>query len=81
MKEHKILVSTDRTYLNGNRSEDVFISRIRMKPPPEGVQPLCESCGRILTIKHLLVENAPDTIWTQSEAAGRPGTALCSGRE
>jgi hypothetical protein len=27
-----------------------------MKPPPERVQPLCESCGRMLTIKHLLVE-------------------------
>jgi hypothetical protein len=48
-------------------SEDVFISRVRlghtrlthsylMKPLPEQVQPLCESCGRMLTIKHLLVE-------------------------
>jgi hypothetical protein len=67
MKEHKILLSKDRTYLTENRADDVFISRIRightrfthgylMKPPPERVQPLCESCGRMLTIKHLLVE-------------------------
>jgi hypothetical protein len=61
MKEHKILLSKDRTYLTGNRAEDVFISRIRtghtslthgylMRPLPEQVQPLCESCGRMLTI-------------------------------
>jgi ribonuclease HI len=30
MKEHKILLSKDRTYLTGNRAEDVFISRIRI---------------------------------------------------
>jgi hypothetical protein len=51
MKENKILLSKDRTYLTVNRAEDVFISRIRightrlthgyqMKPPPERVQPL-----------------------------------------
>jgi hypothetical protein len=50
MKEHKILMSKDRTYLIGNRAEDL------MRPPPERVQPLCESCGPMLTIKHLLVE-------------------------
>jgi hypothetical protein len=67
MKEHKILLSKNRTYLTRKRSEDVFITRIRigrtklthgylMKSPPERVQPLCESCGRVLTIKHLLVK-------------------------
>jgi hypothetical protein len=66
MKEHKILQSKDRTYLTGKRSEDVFISRIRightrfthgyLMKAPERVQPLCESCERVLTIKHLLVE-------------------------
>jgi hypothetical protein len=67
MKEHKILLSKDKIYLTGNRSEDVFISKIRigltrlahgymMKLPPERVQSLCESCKRMLTIKHLLVE-------------------------
>jgi hypothetical protein len=27
-----------------------------MKTPPQRVQPLCEGCGRVLRIKHLLVE-------------------------
>jgi hypothetical protein len=47
MKEHKIFLIKDRTYLTGNRAEDVFIFRIRightrftthgflMRPPPE----------------------------------------------
>jgi hypothetical protein len=63
MKENKILLSKDRTYLTGNRSEDVFISKIRightrlthgylMKAPPERVQHLCEGCGQM----NLLVE-------------------------
>jgi hypothetical protein len=63
---NKILLSNHRKYLTGNRSEDAFISRIRirahethtrlMKTPPQRAQPLYDGCGRVLTIKHLLVE-------------------------
>jgi hypothetical protein len=67
MKEHKILLSRDRTYLTGSRAEVVFIFRIRIghtrlthgyltRPPPERVQSLCERCRRMLTIKYLFVE-------------------------
>jgi hypothetical protein len=86
MKEHKNLPSKDRSNLTGKRSENVFISRKRIGHTRftqgylmKRVQSFCESCGRLLTIKHLLVECRMHQIrWTQSKAAGRPGTAFCS---
>jgi hypothetical protein len=58
MEEQKNLLSKDRTYLTGNRAEDVFIFThgYLTRPPPERLQSLCESCGRMLTIKYLFVE-------------------------
>jgi ribonuclease HI len=67
MKEHKYSVANGRGYLTGRRAEDVLISRVRighsrlthgylMVPAGERVEPVCQQCGRGLTMRHVLVE-------------------------
>jgi hypothetical protein len=63
----KYLVANGRDYLKGRRAEDVLVSRVRivnsrlthgylMVSTAERVEPVCQHCGRGLTMTHVLVE-------------------------
>jgi hypothetical protein len=67
MKDHKYLVANEIDYLTGSRDENVLASRVRighsrlthgylMVPTTERVEPVCQHCGRGLTMRHVLVE-------------------------
>jgi hypothetical protein len=67
MKEHEYSFANGRDYLTGSRAEDVLVSRVRiehfrlthgylMVPTAERIEPLCQHCGRGLTMRHVFVE-------------------------
>jgi hypothetical protein len=84
MKEQKILLSKDRTYLTGNRAEDVFISRIRIGHTrlTHGHEATSRASATFVRKLWANVDSKTSTCrmdqirWTQSEVAKRPGTIL-----
>jgi hypothetical protein len=67
MRKHKNSVANGRDYLTGRKAEDVLVSRVGighsilihgylMVPTVERVEPVCQHCGRGLTMIHVLVK-------------------------